>query len=204
MNNKIKSAVAAALVAGSFAIAAPASADQYLNAQLAISDIGSYNSLSGTYGFDNGVTLVGTYGLTIPAVHKFFGIEAEITKSIVNPEANGASWWWGGTHAEYDYYTAAGYAVFTIPVHEKIDVRARAGLAYNHWEITTNDTGCGFWTGFTYIPLNCSYSGSDINPSAGAGAVFKFSDNLNFMAELTAIDPDQGNFHLSAGAQFKF
>lgn len=187
MNKMTKSVVASAIIAAGFAMAAPASAEQYINAQLAISDVGSYGT---TYGFDNGLTLVGTYGITIPSVHQYFGVEGEISKSIVDPEYD-----FGSSHAEYDYYTAGGYAVFAIPVHEKINIRARGGLVYNHYKITSNTCtffGCG------------SYSDSDINPSIGAGATYNFNSNLNFMAEVTAIDIDEDVFHVSAGAQFKF
>lgn len=184
MKKMTKSAVAGAIIAAGFAMAAPASAEQYISAQLAISDVGNYTY----YGFDNGLTLVGTYGITIPSVHKYFGVEGEISKSIVDPEYD--LW---GTHAEYDYYTAGGYAVFSIPVHEKINIRARGGLVYKHYKITTNEC---FWWGCN------NFSDSDINPSIGGGATYNFNQNVNFMAELTAIDED--SFHISAGAQFKF
>jgi hypothetical protein len=189
MNNKVKTAVAVALISSGIAIAAPASAEQYVSAQVAISEIGN-NYLGSS--FDNGLSAVVTYGIGIPAVHKYFGVEGELSKSIVDPEYN--SW---GNHAEYDYYTGGAYAVFTIPVHEKINIRARGGLVYNHWKVT-GDTVCVTW-------WTCGESsGSDINPSIGGGATYTFNDNINLMAELTAFDVDEGSFHLSAGAQFKF
>jgi len=195
MNNMIKSTVAGALVAAGVAMTAPANAGQYVNAQLGVSEIGSYSTAYGSYSWDNGLALIGTYGIELPSVHKYFAVEGEISKSIVNPESN--NYWGGlGSHAEYDYWTAGGYAVFSIPVHERINIRARAGLVYNNWDITTN-----------YCPatLGCfSYSGSDINPSVSGGATFKFNENINFMAELTSFDINDGNFHLSAGAQFRF
>ena len=192
MNKKLKFAVASALVAAGVAVTAPASAEQYVSAQLGVSEIGSYSTAFGSYSWDNGLALIGTYGLTLPQVHKYFGIEAEISKSIVNPEAND---WWSGSHAEYDYWTAGGYAVFSIPVTDKINIRARGGLVYNNWEIKTNY--CGWWGCY-------GYSGSDINPSVSGGATYKFNDKINFMADLTAFSVTDSNFHLSAGAQFKF
>jgi hypothetical protein len=185
MNNRLKRIVTCAIITAGIAVCAPASAEQYASAQLAISDVGNYGF---GRGFDNGLTLVGTYGITIPELHKYFGVEGEISKSIVEPEYDRFN-----ENAKFDYYTAAGYVVFSIPVHERINIRARGGLLYNHYKITLCDIGfCD------------SFSDSDINPSIGAGANFKFNSNINFMAEVTAIDIDEESFHLSAGAQFKF
>ncbi|HEY0634665.1 MAG TPA: outer membrane beta-barrel protein [Gammaproteobacteria bacterium] len=201
MNNTLKTAIAAALVTGGIALAAPASAGSYANVQLAVSDVGyssSYNGY-GYSGFDNGITLVGTFGMTLPAVHKYFGWEAEIAKSVVNPEYS-----YSGTYYsynfDYDYFNLGGYAVFTIPVHPKIDVRGRGGLVYHNYEVTYQY--CDTW-GTTWCS-STSFSDSEINPSVGGGAVFKVSPNLNLMAELTAFNVSDESLHLSAGAQFKF
>jgi len=179
--NKLKSIITCTIVTAGIALATPAGAEQYATAQLAISDIEGYNT---GYSFDNGLSLVGTYGVTIPTVHKYFGVEAEISKSLVDPEYDRFNF-----HAEYDYYTAGGYVVFAIPVHERINVRARGGLLYHHYTISTSAG---------------DFSDSDINPSIGAGATFYFKPNMNFIAEVTAIDIDEESFHISAGAQFKF
>ncbi len=187
--NKLNIALAGAIAAAGLAITAPASADQYVSAQLGVSQIGSYSTPYGSYSFDNGLALIGTYGHDIPAVNKYFGIEGEISKSIVDPKAND---WWGDT-VKYDYWTAGAYAVFTIPVTDKVSVRARGGLVYNHWQI--NDC----------VPGVCyTYSSNDINPSIGGGAIFKLNPNVNLMAEVTAFSITDNNFHISAGAQFKF
>jgi hypothetical protein len=207
MNKMIKNAVGGALVASALAMAAPASAGQYVNAQLAVSEIGNYTyGFGNNYSFDNGLSLVGTWGMDIPAVFKYFGIEAEVSKSGVDPKANSYNWFYGyPTEVKYDYYTGGAYAVFTIPVADRLSVRARGGLVYNHWTIKNGGVCGGFFVGGTYFPpTNCDISGSDINPSVSGGVAYQFNDKLNFIAELTNFDISNGNFHLSAGAQFRF
>ncbi|HEY0721719.1 MAG TPA: outer membrane beta-barrel protein [Gammaproteobacteria bacterium] len=199
MNNKIKTAVAAALITTGIVMAAPASAESYANVQLAVSDIGYSNTYNGYgySGFDNGITLVGTFGMTLPAVHKYFGWEAEIAKSVVNPEYNYSTSTYHYS-VDYDYFNLGGFAVFTIPVHPKIDVRGRGGLVYHNYTVSFDS--CYSWGGC----YSSSVSDSEINPAVGGGAVFKVSPNLNLMAELTAFDVSNDSLHLSAGAQFKF
>ncbi len=196
---KIKTALAAVLVTAGTVAAAPASAGSYANVQLAVSDVGYSNSYNGYgySGFDNGITLVGTFGMTLPAVHKYFGWEAEIAKSVVNPEYSYSTSTYNYS-VDYDYFNLGGYAVFTIPVHPKIDVRGRGGLVYHNYEVSFDS--CYSWGGC----YSSSFSDSEINPSVGGGAVFKVSPNLNLMAELTAFNVSDESLHLSAGAQFKF
>ena len=191
--NKLNIAIAGAIAATGLAMAAPASADQYVSAQLGVSQIGNYTTPYGSYSFDNGLALIATYGHDIPAVHKYFGIEGEVSKSIVNPSVN--SYWYGyGVSADYDYWTAGAYAVFSIPVTDKVSIRARGGLVYNHWTISDCVAGFGCY----------DYSSNDINPSIGGGATYKLNENINLMAEVTAFSVTDSNFHVSAGAQFKF
>ncbi len=202
---KINIAIAGAVAAAGIAMSAPASAEQYVSAQLGISEIGSYSAYVNSYSWGNGLSAIGTWGMTLPAVNKYFGIEAEVSKSIADPKADGYDWWTGfPTTAKYDYWTAGAYAVFTIPVAEKLSVRARGGVVYNNWKITgAGSCGSYFFAG-NFYPISCNYSGSDINPSIGGGVVYNLNNNVNLMAEVTAFDINNGNFHLSAGAQFKF
>ncbi len=199
---KIKIALAAVLVTAGIVAAAPASAESYANVQLAVSDVGYTNNYD-VYGysdFENGLTLVGTFGMTLPVVHNYFGLEAEIAKSIYNPEYSYTSTYYNYS-AEYDYYNLGGYVVFTIPVNPKIDVRARGGLVYHSYDLEFQD--CDTW-GTSVLCRGTRYSDSEINPSIGGGAVLKVSPGMNLMGEMTVFDIDNQSVHLSAGAQFKF
>lgn len=181
-NSLIAAAIVAACAVSAPALAAPsksaASSAQYLGAQLAIADV------SGA--FDSGIAFVGTFGMPLPQVNPNVAFEAELTKSIANPEYN-----WGGSTLELDYYTLGGYGVYNIPASEQINFRVRVGLAYEH--ITVDYPT---WTGTS------SVSDSEIGLSVGAGITVKLQSNMNFIAEYTNLDSDID--HLSAGLQFKF
>jgi hypothetical protein len=166
--------LAACLAAGT----AQAQNEQYAKAQLAIADVD---------GFDNGVALVGTYGLTMPEVHPNFSVEGELSVSVSDPETSVA-----GNTLSVSYYTLAGYGVYTHPVTPDFSLYGRGGILYEDVEAEY------------YHPLvgKVSDSDSDIGFSFGLGANVAATKTLDFTAGLTVIESDIT--HFSAGAHFRF
>lgn len=177
-----KSLIAAAVLSASAiaapALAAPATGGQYFGVQAAISDVGG--------AFDSGLSFVGTYGMPLPQVDPHVAFEAELSKSLINPEYNAFGW-----NGEASYWTLAGYGVYNIPANQNINIRLRGGLAYER--ITFKDPT---WLG----TINSSYS--ELGLSVGLGVTVKMGSGMNFIAEYTDIDGDIS--HLSAGVQVNF
>jgi len=147
--------------------------EQYAKIQLAIADVD---------GFDNGLALVGTYGLKMPQVHPNFSFEGELTTTISDPETS-----FFGTTLKASYYTLAGYGVYTHQATPKLALFGRAGLLYEDVSI---DTPFG------------SGSSSDFGLSFGVGANVAMQRNLDFTAGLTIIESDIN--HISAGVNYRF
>lgn len=181
MNKLLKYTFACAITTAGLFQTTTARADiyneQYLGIQAAIVNVTNHTNLS------DGVSVVGTYGVVIPQIHDYFSVELEYTQSVDNPEHNTPT-----SHTEFEYYTVAGYAVMTVPIHERISLRGRAGALYEHWEYRNNLTG------------QQEHSDSDL--SIGGGAIYKLNTDMNLIAEITIIESDI--VHASAGMQFKF
>lgn len=172
------------LLAGCLAAGAvQAQNGQYAKAQLAISDVN---------GFDRGLSLVGTYGLNLPQVHRNFSIEAEATASIVNPERN-----FIGDNLEASYYSVGAYAVYTHPINQKVELYGRGGLLYLHTSIDYYVNN--WWFGNDAV---VTVTDNDIEPTIGFGTNIAFTDGIDFTAGATVISDDIA--HLGAGLQFKF
>ncbi|MBI3562281.1 MAG: outer membrane beta-barrel protein [Gammaproteobacteria bacterium] len=161
-------------LSSSFVLAAPG---DYLNAQLAISDV---------TGFNSGLSLAATYGHPLASVHKNLSFEAEFTSSVTKPETN--DFFLGKINVSY--YTLAGYGVYAQPINDKLGIRGRIGVLYEH--VTVSQGG---FSGF-------SGSGTDTGISLGGGITYAIDNKMNFIAEYTIIESDIS--HLSAGIQYKF
>jgi len=155
-----------------------AQGQSYANAQLAIANVD---------GFDDGIALVGTYGVHLPQVHPNFSVEGEFTTTVSNPETN--TW---GNKLEISYYTLAAYAVFTQPLTPQLSVYGRAGMLYE--DVTADAYIPGFGT--------VSSSATDTGLSFGVGGNFSLSKQMDITAGLTVIESDIN--HLSAGLRFNF
>lgn len=182
MHRNIRNTIAClTAIAGIFLVAPQASAysdaPQYVGIQAAYTDVTYHNPLN------SGTSVVATYGLGLPKVHELLGVELEYTESTNDPDYNTSSY-----KARFEYYTVAGYAVMTIPVKERVSLRARAGLVHETWEYHNNVLG------------NETHSNYDF--SIGGGAIYSLNEYLNLIAEITIIESNI--IHGSAGAQFKF
>lgn len=162
--------LAGCLLAG----AAHAQGGQYAKIQLGIADADGYS--------DDGLALMGTFGLELPQVVPNFSVEGELTASIDDPE-----WSFAGNSVEYSYYTLGGYGVYTLPVNPSFDLYGRAGIVYSDWTVEGP-----FW----------EESDSDLDLSFGIGANVAMGSTVDFTAGITVMNEDLT--HFSAGAQFRF
>jgi len=153
--------------------------EQYAKAQLAIADVDGFS--------DNGVAVVGTFGLQLPQVNRNFYVEGELSASVDNPQYS-----YAGYTMEYSYYALAGYAVYAFPASPKIKLFGRAGLRYV--DATFDE----------YIPFvgRRSVSDSSIGMSFGVGTDIAIGKTTGVTVGLTVIDNDITNF--SAGMKFGF
>lgn len=148
----------------------------YGGAQLAISDVD---------GYDNGLALVVSAGMNLnPERRGGFGIEGELTTTLSKPEVKVSN-----ASAELSYFTIAGYGVYAVPVDQNFGVRGRLGLLYEN--LNSDTLG----------PIS-GKDGDDFSGSFGIGATYRFTHNLNGIAEYTYIEKDIN--HLSAGIQLRF
>ncbi len=133
----------------------------YYTAQLGLSSLDRYA---------NGISFVGTVGYKLPQYHKQLSVEGEFSTALMNPST-------GSSNASY--YAAGGYAAFTFPIDNKLNVRARAGLNYYSPSVTSTGLALGLGAGITY------------NYDAGRRIIGEFTQTGNLMV-------------ISAGMQFKF
>jgi hypothetical protein len=169
----------AAILAGCLAAgAAQAQTDQYARLQAAISDVD---------GFSDGLTAVATIGAFIPQVDKNFSIEGELTKSISDPDTSVA-----GYDLSVSYFTLAAYAVYTLPVNQKIDFYGRAGALYESVEAEY------------YHPLvgKTTADDDDFGLSLGVGTDIALTKNMDFTAGITLVEEDIN--HYSAGIRIYY
>ena len=151
---------------------------QYFGAQLGLSDFAF---------FDTGLAVIATYGVPVSSilpdlqipenVKSNLSLEAEFTTNLLSPPS-----FFG---AEVTTHTFGGYGVFSLPVTPELSLRGRAGLLLAIY------SGSGIYN-----------YGSGISLTFGGGVTYKLSDNMNFIAEYTALDSGLSN--LSGGVQLRF
>jgi hypothetical protein len=153
--------------------------DSSLNAQLAISDVSS---------FDSGLALVLGYEMALPNLPKNLSLEGEFTATIDDPEYRYVVPFSGTVYsAEYSYFTLGGYVKYTLPVSPTFSAYGRAGLSY------INESYEGNYVG--------GVSGNGINLSVGIGANLQISQRMDLTAGFTSIDSHID--HLSAGIKYR-
>ncbi len=152
----------------------------YANLQLAFANVD---------GFDSTMALVAAYG--IPLEQYGIDVELELTKSLGDASTSDTYPFVGTITLDASYMTLAGYAVYTMPLQDKLDLRARAGLLYEDVSVTASS------------PLvTVSGDGTDIGLSFGVGLNYALNDSMNIIADYTIIEQDIS--HLAIGAQFGF
>lgn len=166
MPTRLAGAVALAVTA-----AAPAQAAEnpvYIGAGAAVQTI---------HQGDDGIAGLFRFGAKMDEALPGFGVEGEITRSLVDPETGGGN---GIT-----YTTFGGYAVYSAPLPDRrVSLRGRLGLV---WVDADPERGS---------------SDSDMEISWGFGAEYRVSSEVSVFADYTRMAPSLG--HLNLGVQANF
>lgn len=116
-------------------------------------------------------------GMTLDSVLENFGIEAELTKSVIDPKMD-----WPTGDVKINVTSMAAYAVYRIPVVKKLYVKPRFGL------ILPN--------------LGDEINSRDITFSSGIGAGYTVMDHLDVYVDYTVLGETITNY--GAGVEFHF
>ena len=122
-----------------------------------------------------GVVLRG--GMTLDSVLEGFATEVELTKSMVDPKYD-----YGFGTDKINVMTLAAYAVYRIPVTDKIYVKPRFGVIFPNLGDDTNSR--------------------DITFSSGIGGGFTVMDHLDVYVDYTVIGETITNY--AAGVEYHF
>jgi len=114
---------------------------------------------------DMGAALVIRGGMTLDSVFENFAVEAELSKSIVDPKY---------VSIKQNVTTFATYAVYRIDINEKIYVKPRFGLALPNVGDDTNSRNIAF--------------------SAGVGGAYTVMDHMDVYVDYTIISEGISNF----------
>jgi len=172
MSKLIKSLSAMALVA----TMGMADMSFYAGGGLAYESVPDYNGIGESAGI--GIVLRG--GINLDNLLKNFGAEAEITKSIVDPEAGGRSG---------SVLTLASYAVYTIDITNKFYAKPRFGLIFPN-------LGGNYVSGFNVV------NSRDIGFSSGIGGGYHVMKNMDIYVDYTILG--EGITNWGTGVEYHF
>jgi hypothetical protein len=131
-------------------------------------------------GWNMGTGLVLRGGLTLDSVLQNFAVEAELTKSIFDPKVNFKD---GSGRDKVNVATLAVYAVYRIPVVDKLYVKPRFGLILpNLGDDIVNSR--------------------DVTFSSGIGAGYTVMDHLDVYIDYTVLGESITNY--GAGVEWHF
>ena len=123
-----------------------------------------------------GVVLRG--GMTLDFVLENFGVEAEITKSVIDPKFD-----YGFGSEKLNVTTLATYAVYRIPITDKIYVKPRFGIIFPN-------------LGDDFV------NSRDVTFSSGIGGGFTVMNHLDVYVDYTVIG--EGITNYAAGVEYHF
>ena len=126
---------------------------------------------------DMGAALVLRGGMTLDSVFENFAVEAELSKSIVDPKFD-----YGFGTIKQKVTTFATYAVYRIDINEKIYVKPRFGLALPNIGDDTNSRNIAF--------------------SAGVGGAYTVMDHMDVYVDYTIVSEGISNF--GGGVEWHF
>lgn len=127
---------------------------------------------------DDGVAGVFRVGAKLDEMTGGFGVEGEITHSLIDPQV-------GPNDRDLTITTLGGYGVYTVPLpNQRVSLRGRLGLV---WEELDPEGGG---------------SDTEMELSWGLGGEYRHSSTLSSFVEYTRIESDVS--HLSAGVQVHF
>ena len=132
-----------------------------------------------------GVVLRG--GMTLDAVLENFAVEVELTKSLADPKVNYKG---NESRDKVNVTTLATYAVYRIPVTDKIYVKPRFGIIF------PNLGGAEYWNGDNVV------NSRDVTFSSGIGGGFTVMDHLDVYVDYTVIGESITNY--GAGVEYHF
>ena len=125
--------------------------------------------------FGMGIVLRG--GMTLDSVLDNFAVEAEFTKSLLDPKYD-----YGFGNEKINVTTLATYAVYRIPITDKIYVKPRFGLIFPNLGDDTNSR--------------------DVTFSSGIGGGFTVMEHLDVYVDYTVIG--EGITNYAAGVEYHF
>lgn len=162
---------AAILAAAGFSTPATAQSPVYMGGGAAVQSV---------TGHDDGIAAVLRMGAHLDAAGTGtgFGVEGELTRSLIDPER-------GGNGRDVTITTFGGYATYTVPLpNQRVSLRTRLGLL---WE-ELDPEGPG--------------DDTDMQISWGLGGQYRVSGGLSAFVDYTRIESDVGN--LAGGVLVSF
>lgn len=161
------------------------------NAGLASADnIGAGLAIQKVTDMDSGTALVVNGSKNLNNISNNFSVEGEFTYSL-DPINAGDSIDSPGVSGEVTILTLAGYAVYTLPVAEKLSVFGRLGLLYESLSVEA-----------CFQSVCASEDDSESGLSYGVGANYQLSETFGLRADYTRIEDDVS--HFGVGATFLF
>ena len=149
----------------------------YAGGGLAYESIPDYKVGGDTAG---GIGIVLRGGMDLPNVKKNFGVEAEITKSIIDPKVAGNSG---------SVLTMAGYAVYTINITKQLYAKPRFGMIFPN-------------LGGTYYSDADVVNSRDIGFTSGIGGGFRLNRHMNIYFDYTILG--EGITNWGSGVEYHF
>ena len=138
--------------------------------------------------WEMGIAVVLRAGMTLDSVLEGFAAEVEFTKSVLDPKRN----FEGNLDAEkVNVTTLATYAVYRIPITEKIYVKPRFGIVFPN-------LGGEQYEGSSRGVVNSR----DITFSSGIGGGFTVMKQLDVYVDYTVIGESITNY--GAGVEYHF
>lgn len=129
-------------------------------------------------GHDDGIAAVFRMGAQLQGVRSGFGVEGELTRSLIDPEQE-------GNGRDVTITTFGGYATYTVPLpNQRISLRSRLGLLWEEFD----PEGRG--------------DDTDMQISWGVGGEYRISGDLSAFVDYTRIESDVG--HLAGGVLVSF
>ena len=134
----------------------------------------AYEAVPDTHGTSAGMGVVLRGGINLDNVLKNFAAEAEMTRSVIDPEFG---------NVDQDILTMAAYAVYSIDIGEKFYVKPRFGLIFpNLGDNVVNSRNVTF--------------------SSGIGGGYRIIDSMNMYVDYTILG--EGITNYGAGIEYHF
>ena len=169
---RIQKPLAGLVALAAAGLSAPAAAVQnplYMGGGLAIQSVTNH---------DDGLAGVFRFGAQLDEVTPGFGVEGEVTRSLIDPES-------GRFGRDVTITTLGGYATYSLPFpNRRVSLKARLGMLWEEFD----PEGPG--------------DDTELEVSWGLGGEFRISNGLSAFLDYTRIEADVD--HLTGGVQVHF